>query len=249
MGSTHSQPLQSTNSDIPVPHIDFDPPCFAPVASNVLVIETCRSMGGIRLGCALLYSPHKTVGGVAVDDHGRLCDVPEDRWKELEGVVRDAKKEWAVLGNHSSWSRPQIGSCPVSVYFDLGPSDDDKGLCTIQRTAHTVSTENLLTGVNSIRISVPKSRKILTYKKDDKGTYEETTVDKIPEPVAKLESELSKLKAELFPRSSGELESPLETDAKVMAVTVKNMSSSVALEQQLKKMYQASKKRSSWFAW
>ncbi|KAF7355129.1 hypothetical protein MSAN_01428500 [Mycena sanguinolenta] len=251
MGTTYSQPPKTTDSDISPPSADFEPPYFAPLAANVLVIETSWSMGGIGLVCALLYSPHKDAGGVAIDNDGRLCDVPEDRWKELEDVVRDAKKEWAVLGNRSSWSRPQIGSCPVSVFFDLGPSDNGKGLCTIQRTAHTVSTEDLVSvlGGKSIRISVPKSRKILTYKKNDKGAYEETTVDEIPEPVTKLESELSKLQAELFPRSSDQSKSSSEKDAKAMVVGVKNMSLPAALNEQTKKMLLARKKQSSWLTW
>jgi hypothetical protein len=114
MGSNYSKPLQAANSDAAVPTstIAFDPPYFRPTTTNVLVIETCHSMGGITLVSALLYSPHMSAGGIAIDGRGRLCNIPEDRWKELEGVVRDAKEVWAVLENHSYWSRPQIvGRC------------------------------------------------------------------------------------------------------------------------------------------
>ncbi|KAF8211439.1 hypothetical protein K438DRAFT_41531 [Mycena galopus ATCC 62051] len=248
MGSSYSKQTQATDAPaVPVPDVVFDPPYFDPSTANVLVIETYHSMGGIGLSCALLYSPHMDTGGIAIDGRGRFCEVPEDRWKGMEDVVRDAKEEWAVLGNHSSWSRPQMGSCPVSVYFDLGPSDDAKGLYGIQRTAHTVSTEDLTMSVGgkSIKLPVLSRREILTCKKNDDGTYEETTVDKIPEPITRLESELSKLQAELFPRVSGE---SVEGDAKAMAGAVKNMSSPVGVEAEMLKGFRR-RKTSSWFNW
>ncbi|KAJ7368107.1 hypothetical protein DFH08DRAFT_830332 [Mycena albidolilacea] len=258
MGSNYSKPPQAANSDAAVPTsiIAFDPPYFWPTTANVLVIETCHSMGGISLVSALLYSPHMSAGGIAIDGRGRLCSVPEDRWKELEGVVRDAKEVWAVLGNHSYWSRPQIGSCPVSLDFDLGPSDHVEGLCAIQRTAHMVSAENLVLSTSaehSITLPVPKNNDILTYKKNADGTYEKTTVDRIPEPIKRLESELSKLEAELFPRSSGESEPfARESDAEAMVSAIKTMSSAVRRERQLVEKYASAfrrKAQTGWFNW
>ena len=80
----------------------------------------------------------------------------------------------------------------MSHYFDLGPSDDVRGLCTIHRTAHTVSTDDDLSlGGTSITLSVPKNRDILTYQKKNDGKYEKTTVDKIPDPIARVQQSCS----------------------------------------------------------
>ncbi|KAJ6514337.1 hypothetical protein C8R47DRAFT_1090970 [Mycena vitilis] len=202
--SAQSQPVKSTR-----PGLDPDatqivtPPYFLPTPSNVLAIESSFSMGGPRMILALLFSPHADSGGIAVDSVGRIRNVPPDQWEEMESLVQQAKEVSEQL-QQSSWSRPQTGSCPVSAYFDLGPSENDDGLCRLHRTAHVVSTEDLVLKGTSISLPVMKRPEILAWTKLANGKVEQTTLPEMPEAISALDMALSKLHDELFPRSSQE---------------------------------------------
>ncbi|KAJ7645232.1 hypothetical protein DFH06DRAFT_1477073 [Mycena polygramma] len=219
--SAQSQPVVSTQpsldsntTEIVTPHTA---PYFLPAPSNILAIESCFSMGGPRLILALLYSPRVASGGIAVDSSGRIRSVPRDQWEEMESLVQQAKDVSEQL-HQSGWSRPQIGSCPVSMYFDLGPSETDDGLCRLHRTAQMVSTEDLLLNGRSVPLPIMKRPGILAWTKLADGTLEQTTLQKMPEPITALERALSKLDDELFPRSSEDSSSPPEVDAESKAI-------------------------------
>ncbi|KAJ6578175.1 hypothetical protein B0H19DRAFT_1253451 [Mycena capillaripes] len=231
------------------PDILFTSPYFLPKPTDVLVIESYFSMAGARLGYALLYSPHIDAGGMIVDTSGRVCNVPEERWEEMETVVRQAKKVSQEL-RQSSWSCPQTGSCPTSVYFDLGPADNPDQLYALYRTGHRVSTEDLpLTGTSKT-LPVMKHPEIRTWTKSVNGKYEETTLKKMPEPIAALEAALAQLHQELLPRSTDAL-IPEGDDAKAMAAAIKNLCGAIRGERQryqdFKRTFDRSQRR--WFNW
>ncbi|KAJ7086703.1 hypothetical protein C8R44DRAFT_820838 [Mycena epipterygia] len=233
------------------PDIIFNAPYFWPEPLNVLVNSSFSTMGGPGLACALLYSPHVSPGGIAVDGQGRLSTVPADRWEEMEEVVHRAKEVWAEPDGRSSWSRPQMGSCPVDCYYDLGPAETVDGLCVIQRTGHTVSTEDLVVSVGERSISLPvmKHPEILTYKKTADGTYEREEVKEIPKPITTLESALHKLCAELFLSSPGD-PLPEGVEVKAMLKAIKEMSSAERTQLRLREMVRdhwKKRNRSRWW--
>ncbi|KAJ6578178.1 hypothetical protein B0H19DRAFT_1122594 [Mycena capillaripes] len=241
------------------PYIAFTSPYFLPTTTNVLVLESFLSMGGARLGYALLYSPHVAAGGIIVDSSGKLCNVPQDRWEEMETVVRRAKEVSEQLGQ-SSWSRPQMASCPMSVYFDLGPSENPDGLYRLQRTAHQVSTENVAITLQdseaTINWPVMKHPEIRTWTESANGKHEETTLKEMPEPIVALERALSQLHQDLLPHSSnGSSPIPEGDDVLAMVAAIKNLCGSVRTERQFnlsagKIFYEQSRRhRGSWFRW
>ncbi|KAJ6599254.1 hypothetical protein DFH09DRAFT_29989 [Mycena vulgaris] len=253
--STQPQTNSTTESQIAPPDVVFDRPYFTPLAANILVIHSIFSMGGPSFVCALLYSPHESAGGIAIDGYGRVSTVPADRWQEMENFVRRAKEVWAELGNRSGWSTPTLGSCPVQSYYDLGPSENIEGLSKFQRSSYYVSAENLVLEGTSLSIPVPKrSAGIRTCKKMDDGKYEETTVKQIPEPITTLESALSKLQADLFSILPGHSYSdPEGVEAKAMTTAVKNMSSALRSERRMReqasKYFKRNSNQNGWFNW
>ncbi|KAJ7645218.1 hypothetical protein DFH06DRAFT_1212701 [Mycena polygramma] len=135
----------------------------------------------------------------------------------MGSLVKQAKEVSEQL-HQSSWSRPQTGSCPVSMYFDLGPSETDDGLCRLHRTAHMVSTEDLLLDGRSVPLPIMKRPEVLAWTRLADGAEEQTTLQKMPEPITALERALSKLDDELFPRLSEDSSTLPEVDAECKAM-------------------------------
>ncbi|KAJ6514357.1 hypothetical protein C8R47DRAFT_570829 [Mycena vitilis] len=254
--SAQSQPDESTQASlnshatsIVTPPIT---PYFLPTTSNILAIESCFSMGGPKLILALLHSPHVDSGGIAIHSSGELCNVPRDQWEEMESLVQQAKDVSEQL-HQFSWSRPQIGSCPVSMYFDLGPSETDDGLCRLVRTGHMVSTEDLLLDGRSVPLPIMKRPEVLAWTKLADGTEEETTLPKMLEPITALERALSKLDDDLFPRSSEDPSSLPEVDpeSKAMLSAIKGLCGAIKADESTrlaaKGFYRSRKQPRSWF--
>ncbi|KAJ6629179.1 hypothetical protein B0H10DRAFT_1988360 [Mycena sp. CBHHK59/15] len=187
----------------------FSPPHLLPVPSNVLVIKSYHSMRGGRFGFALLYSPHPGTAGIAIDTRGRLSSISDYQWEKL---VQGAK-EICAEEHASSWSRPTSSSCPVSRYYDLGPSVNNTGLSTFTLTAHYQADPDLRDllvnylksesreGVSTKKLDAEDTDRIIAHKKVG-DRYEEVKVKEIPEQIRKLESALTKLENELWPESS-----------------------------------------------
>ncbi|KAJ7699893.1 hypothetical protein B0H17DRAFT_1047541, partial [Mycena rosella] len=253
MGSSLSTKSQAVSAPEPQVATDLDivftAPYFFPVAGNVLAIESIISMGGPRFICALLYSPHTSSGGIAIDGYGRISAVPADRWEEMEDLARRAKEVWVEPGNRASWSRPIFGSCSVSSYYDLGPSEIVGGLSCFHLTTHMATGDSLVVemGGRALSLPVPKESGILTYKKMDDGTYEKTTVKEIPKSIRAFQCALSNLSTELFPGDSSS--APATVEAKAMLTTVENMSTAVRINLLSAQAFRRANKRNGWFNW
>ncbi|KAJ7433283.1 hypothetical protein B0H11DRAFT_1387372 [Mycena galericulata] len=164
------------------PDIIFTAPYFLPAPSNILLIDSFSTMSGTSLGSALLYSPHG--GGVAMSKSGRLRSVPADRWAAMERYVRRAR-ECSEQLRQSSWSRPQVASCPTTVYFDLGPAEEGGELYGLSRTGHRVFEEDLFV-MNGRTVPIIKRTEIRASAKMPDGSYVETMLEEMPEPITEV---------------------------------------------------------------
>ncbi|KAJ7283807.1 hypothetical protein C8J57DRAFT_1498815 [Mycena rebaudengoi] len=210
-------------------------------------------MGGAKLRAALMYNAHADSTGVLIHQDGRVSSVPDDKWEEIEQLVRDAKRVITEL-DISCWSRPQYGSCPVSHYYDLGPpSEGVEELNCFQLTGHQVEDRLHELMARMIDPSIPpipqrpKDPKdgILAYKKRPDGTYGDVIVDEIPEAITKLKAALGKLQEDdlqVCPTFFGN--SLSEKDIKAMLFAIGSMSSPIAHE---RSSMRARRKQGWWF--
>ncbi|KAJ7459316.1 hypothetical protein FB451DRAFT_1372038 [Mycena latifolia] len=113
------------------------PTTFISTFKDVLLIDSFSAMGGEGLTCAFVFDRPRGVG-IIVDGAGRICDVDDADWRELQRVVSDAK-ETILQGGSGNWSGPMGGvSCTPHTYYDLGPADEPGGFAVVRSTGHTV---------------------------------------------------------------------------------------------------------------
>ncbi|KAJ6605468.1 hypothetical protein DFH09DRAFT_204189 [Mycena vulgaris] len=176
---------------------------FIPTIRDVLVVVSHNAMGSSGLTHAFLFNPMHSDTGLLINRTGAVCEVGPEEWAELRRLASDAKDSVA-LGGGGSWSRPQWGSCPTNVFYDLGPADGEDLLPMFQLTGHQTGQ---ITGGD-----------IIHHKN---GARE--IVAEIPSPLVELAKASTAISQKLLPYTYSQTQPELSNEARQMLEAVQNM--------------------------